>query len=130
MLKEIVRFWQRLLLVVLFVHNLTNIWDLLQEIIDLPMVPLDQVRTIALRFAVSNRLLFYTALFPFVAGLISSIKGIYTLKFITVPLANAIALVVSVSVKNPSLCNLDHYIKSTIQHSGFAALKFSLNKKL
>jgi hypothetical protein len=58
---------------------------------DLPTVALGLVRTVALTFARSNRSLFYTALFPFVAGFISSIKGIHTLTFITVPLASAIA---------------------------------------
>jgi fucose permease len=59
--------------------------------IDLPTVALDLVRTVAVTFAGSNRSLFYAALFPFVAGFISSIKGIHTLMYITVPLASAIA---------------------------------------
>ena len=50
--------------------------------IDLPTVPLDQVHTVALTFAKFNRSLFNIALFPFVAGLISSIKGIHKLAFI------------------------------------------------
>ena len=48
-------------------------------------------RTVPLTFVGSNCSLFYTALFPFLAGFLSSIKGIHTLTFVTVPLASAIA---------------------------------------
>ena len=59
--------------------------------IDLQAVALELVGTVALTFTGSNPSLLYTALFPFMAGLLSSIIGIHTLTFITVPLAIAIA---------------------------------------
>ena len=59
--------------------------------LDLPAVALELVRTVLLAFIGSNRSLFHTALFPFMAGLLSSIIGIHTLMFITVPLASAVA---------------------------------------
>ena len=59
--------------------------------IDLLTLVLEVVCIVALTLAGSNGLLSYTALFPFVAGLISSINGIHTLTFITVPLAGTVA---------------------------------------
>ena len=42
-------------------------------------------------FGAGAVLIFFPALFPFVAGTISSVKGVHTLTYVTVPLAGMIA---------------------------------------
>ena len=75
-----------------FIVSYTRVFENLStDKIDQPALALELVRTIALMFSGSNHSLSQTAFFPFAAGLISSIKGIHTLTFVTVPLASATA---------------------------------------